>query len=52
MQTVVGQTNIAIVDEMRLGKFIARRISDTFAWGEGAIRPSLYLRVKTTSVHS
>jgi hypothetical protein len=45
MQTVVGQTDIAIVDEMRLGKFIARRISDTFTWGEGAIRPqSLFAR--------
>jgi hypothetical protein len=45
MQTVVDHTVVAIVDEMRLGNFIARRIPDTLDWGKGAIQPqSLFVR--------
>jgi hypothetical protein len=45
MKTLVDSAGIAIVDEMRLGKFVAHRIKDTLDWGEGAIRPqSLFAR--------
>lgn len=45
MQIVVDHTDVAIVDEMRLGKLVARRIADTLVWGKGAIQPqSLFAR--------
>jgi hypothetical protein len=45
MQPTINQTVIAIVDELRLGAFMAHRIEDTLAWGQGAIQPqSLFAR--------